>query len=41
MFIKTLILYYFNPKPYIQIETDTLGYLISGIFIQLILDDLG
>lgn len=31
VFTKALILYYFNPKRHIQIETDDLSYAISGI----------
>ncbi len=37
-FTKALILRHFDPKCYIQIETDTLGYAIDGILSQIILD---
>ena len=30
-FIEALILWYFDPKYYIQIETNALGYAINGI----------
>ena len=40
-FLKTLILHHFDPKHYIWIEMDVLGYDIDGVFSQLILDDLG
>ena len=33
------MLNHFNPEYYIQIETDALGYAISGIFSQQTLDD--
>lgn len=39
-FIKALILYHFNLKYQIQIETDILGYVISGILSQLTIDNL-
>lgn len=34
-FTKTPILYHFNSKYYIMIETDTSGYTISGVLSQL------
>ena len=34
-FIKALILWYFDPKYHIWIETDALGYAISGMLSQL------
>ena len=40
-FIEASILNYFNLEYHIQIEMDALGYVISGIFSQLISDDLG
>lgn len=36
-FTKVLILYHFNLKYYIQIETDTSGFVMSGIFCELTL----
>ena len=41
VFVKALILNHFDLEYYIQIETDTSGYIIGRIFSQLILDDLG
>ena len=41
VFIKASILYHFNPKYYIWIETDVSGYAIGGVFSQLTSDDLG
>ena len=40
-FIKALILNYFNPEYYIQIEIDASSYAINRIFSQLTSDDLG
>lgn len=40
VFIKALILYYFDLKYYIYIETNLLDYDISRIFNQLTLNDL-
>ncbi len=40
-FIGAPILNHFDPKRYIQIETDAFYYTISRIFSQLTLDDLG
>ena len=40
-FLKAPILYYFDPERHIRIETDALGYAISGVLSQLILDNLG
>ena len=40
-FFKALILYHFDPKRHIWIETDVLGYAIGRVFSQLILDNLG
>ena len=34
-FIKALIFWYFNPRCYIWIKTDVLGYIISGVLSQL------
>ncbi len=39
-FVEALILNHFNPECHIRIETNALGYAISGIFSQLTLDDL-
>ena len=39
--LKTPILYHFNPKRHIWIETDASGYAIGGVFSQLTSDDLG
>ena len=39
-FVKAPILHYFDPKCYIQIETDVSGYAISRILNKLTLDDL-
>lgn len=41
VFIETLILYYFDLKYYIQIETNVLDYTIDEAFSQLTLDNLG
>ena len=41
VFFKTLILHYFDLERYIRIKTDTSGYLISRVFSQLTLDNLG
>ena len=40
VFVKLLILYFFNLKYYIRIEIDTLDYTISRVLIKLILDNL-
>ncbi len=40
-FVEALILNYFDPERYIQIEIDILGYAISRILSQLTSDDLG
>ena len=37
-FTKVPILHYFDPKHYIQIETNTSNYVISGILSQLTLE---
>ena len=34
-FVKALIFHYFDPKSHIRIETDVLGYAISGVLSQL------
>ena len=34
-FVKAPILYYFDPKSHIWIETDALGYAIGGVLSQL------
>ena len=39
-FIKAPILHHFEPERHIWVETDVSGYAISGVFSQLILDDL-
>lgn len=39
-FIKTLILLYFYLKCYIWSKVDTLSYVISEVFCQMILDQL-
>ena len=41
MFFKASIFYHFDLDRHIRIETDVLGYTISEVFSQLILDDLG
>ena len=41
VFFKASILYHFNPKRYIWIEMNVLGYAINGVFNQLTPDDLG
>ena len=40
-FTKASILQHFDPKYHIRIKTDMLGYAISGLLSQLILDNLG
>ena len=40
-FVKAPILYNFNPKRHIRVETDTSGYAIGGVPSQLISNDLG
>ena len=40
-FFKALILYHFNPKHYIQIETDASRYAIGKVLSQLTSDNLG
>ena len=40
-FVKSLILYHFDLKCHIRIETDVFGYAISKVLSQLALDDLG
>ena len=40
-FFKAPILHHFDPDLDIRIETDALGYAISGVLSQLTLDDLG
>ena len=40
-FIKALILYHFDPERHIRVETDVLGYVISGVLSQLTSDALG
>ena len=40
-FIKVLIIYYFDLKVYIWIETDVLSYVTDRILNQLSLDSLG
>ena len=40
-FVKALILYYFDPELHIRIDTDASEYVISGVFSQLTLDNLG
>lgn len=40
-FIKVPIFYYFDLKYYIQIKTDKLKYIISRVFNQLTLNNLG
>ena len=40
-FLKAPILYYFDPKRHIRIQTDVSGYAIGGVLSQLISDDLG
>ena len=40
-FVKTPILYYYDPKCHIWIKTNVSRYAINRILSQLILDDLG
>ena len=40
-FIKAPILHHLDSKCHIWVEIDVLDYAISGVFNQLILDDLG
>ena len=40
-FVKALILYHFDPKCHIRIETYILNYAIGGVLSQLTLNDLG
>ncbi len=40
VFVKALIPNHFDPERHIRIETDAVGYAISGIFSQLTLDNL-
>ena len=40
-FTKALILWHFDPKCHIQIETDALGYAIDKVLNQVTLDNLG
>ena len=40
-FFKAPILHHFNLERYIRIETDVLGYIISGVLNQLTSNDLG
>ena len=40
-FVKAPILYHFDPKRHIWVETDVSGYAIGGVLSQLTLDDLG
>ena len=39
VFIKAPILYHFDPKSHIRVETDVSGYVISGVFSQLTSDN--
>ena len=39
-FVKTPILYHFNPERHIRVETDTSGYAIGEVLSQLTSDDL-
>ena len=41
VFVKVSIFYYFDPKYYIWIKMDALGYTIDRILSHLILDNLG
>ena len=41
IFLKALILHYFNTKCHIQIETNVSRYAIRKILSQLTLNDLG
>ena len=41
MFVKALILHYFDLECHIRIETDVSGYAIGRVFSQLTSDDLG
>ena len=41
VFLKTSIVYHFDPEHHIWIETDVSGYAIGGVLNQLTLDDLG
>ena len=40
-FLKTPILYHFDPERHIRIGTDISGYAIGGVLSQLTSDDLG
>ena len=40
VFVKALILYHFELKYYIRVETDISSYAIGGVFSRLTLDDL-
>ena len=40
VFVKALILYHFDPKHYIQVETSILSYAIGEVFSHLTSDDL-
>ena len=39
VFVKALILYYFDLKHYIRLETNTSGYAIGKVLNQLILNN--
>ena len=41
MFVETSIVNHFNLEHHILIETNVLGYVIGGIFSELILNNLG
>lgn len=41
MFVKVLILNYFDKNYHIWIEIDRSNYVMSGVLSQLVLDDLG
>ena len=41
IFVKTSILYYFDPKSYNWIKIDILSSIIGRVFSQLTLDNLG
>ena len=41
VFIKTPILYHFDPERHIRVETDASGYVIGRVLSQLTSDNLG
>ena len=41
VFVKALILHYFDPKRHIRVKTDASGYAIRKVLSQLTIDNLG